>query len=579
MNQRITNVHRPCPHALLAALFLEILITGTSSAQQWPIEAVYSAKDKILIPIGKSVTTHALDLPAFQRREGKRVCMRFKAYLASPKPAGWSRILTITINDRSLGPSVATGENRVINRGLWCETKQGPLYWWGPNLRGDDALLTLIGPGDALDSRILQPRDEPYEYILDVSDAVQYIEIGADQRIESARPNRIGWSNTYLRKYSKNGPQIEPLTIEGLTLGYLPEELVRRQQRSTLVTYSGKKEKERIVADGFTAIVTESTGIRIDTGGDRYFIASSFSYPGRRIGYNRLDPDTLAGEAGWKPRIHKVDEKTVRIEAESQQYHLTRTLSLREGKLRVTDQFTNKTDAPIGVQIGNSLAIPGFPRPASFFLGGRENHSSPIVSTAENPTVFVAQEHSSLGIVAEDNIYRLQLNLVRRTNVFDMTAGHFGLVGHKAYTFEWTIYPRSHRDYWAFINEVRRDWKVNFTVLGPFIFGDMGKGDTLDYLYPVAPEQAAFGGLERKRKTQIMAIGPWIDFNDGAAITREQYKTTWSKVVAKLRQADPNLIVMPKVENNVRTSTSERLPADRSCRTPSGPKEDNTAWR
>jgi len=510
-------------------LFLEVLFTETSSAQQWPIEAVYSAKDRIVVPIGESATTHALDLPAFQRREGKRVCMRFKAYLASPKPAGWNLFLAITVNGRLLGPSLATGENRLINRGLCCETNQGPQCWWGHNPAGDDALLTLIGPGDVLDRRILHPRDEPYEYVLDISDAVQYIEIGADQRIESARPNRISWSNTYLRKYSKNGSQIDHLTIEGLGIGYLSEKLVVRQQRSTLVAYQGDKEKERIAADGFAVIVTESAGIRIDARGDRYFIASSFSYPGRGIGYNRLDPDTLAGENGWKPRIRKVDEKTVRIEGESPHYRVVRTLSLHEGKLRVTDQFTNKTGVPIGVRICNSLAIPGFPRPGTYFLGGRENQVAPMTGTAENPTAFVAQGHSSLGIVAEDNIHRLQLGLSRRANVFDLTVGHFGLDGHKAYTFEWTIYPRPHQDYWAFINEVRRDWKVNFTVLGPL----------------------AFDRLEKRRKTRIINIGPWIDYNTGAGLTREQYKAQWGPVVARLRQDDPKLIVMGKLENNL----------------------------
>jgi hypothetical protein len=521
-------MHGPCPHALLAALFLELLFTGTLNAQQWPIEAVYAAKDKIVVPIGKQATAHSLDLPAFQHRDGKRVCLRLKAYLDYPKPAGWNPYLAITINGRTLGPLLATGENRLINRGQFCETKVDRHDWWGQSL-GDHALLTFVGPGDVLDDRVIQPRDEPYWYVLDISDEVHFVEIGADGRMESARPNRIDLSNTCLKKYLGAGAKLDHMTIKGLCVGYLSEDLVKRHQKASLIQYQGEKEKARIAADGFAAIVTESAGIRIDMKGDRYFIASSFSCPGPTIGCNRFDPDMLAGENGWKPCIRKVDEKTIRIEGQSQHYQVVRTLSLHKGKLRVADQFTNKTASPIGVRICNSLAISGFPRPGTYFLGGRENQYAPVTGTAENPTAFVAQGYSSLGIVAEDNVHRLQLVLSRRTNVFDLTVGHFGLDGHKAYKFEWTIYPRPHRDYWAFINEVRRDWKVNFTVLGPF----------------------AFDKLEKKRKTRIINIGPWIDYNTGAGITREQYRAQWGPRVTKLRKDDPKLIVLGKLENNL----------------------------
>ncbi len=511
-----------------------------AGADRWPIDAVYTAKEKIAIPIGESAATQVLNLPAVARREGKRLCLRLKAYLDVPKPSGWNPYLAISVNGRDLGPFLATGENRLINRGFFCATKIGRQDWWGRSRAGKNTLLTFIGPGDVLDDRIVEPRNDPYWYVLDISDAVNYLEIGADQRIESAKPNRIVLANTFLKKYLGAGSRLDHMTIEGLSLGYLPESLVKRQQMASLVQYRGEKETERLDAGGFAAIVTRSGGIRIDLGGERYFIASSFSYAGRTIGYNRLDPDTLAGQDGWKPRIRKVDPKTLRIEAGSSQYGLVRTLSLDEGKLRVTDRFSNKTGDPIGVLICNSLAIPGFPRPGAFFLSGREDQSSPVIGAAENPTVFVAQEHGSLGIVAEDNVHRLQLVLSRRTNVFDLTVGHFGLEANRAYTLEWMIYPRPHRDYWTFINELRRDWKVNFTVLGPFNFFS-NDGD-------------------KRRKERIVAVDPWLDYNNGAAVTHEQYQAMWAQTVAKLRQADPSLIVMPKLENNLVAVDKRKVP-------------------
>lgn len=510
----------------------------TSSADRWTVQPIYAAKDKIVVPVGKAATTHTLDIPTIDRRDGQRVCMRFKAYLESPAPGGWNPYLTIAINDRPLGPELSSGEDRLINRGQSCETKNGRLDWWGRNPAGDEALLTFFGLGTVLDDRIIKPRDEPYWYVLDISDAVNYVQIGADGRTESAKPNKIVLSNTCLKEYMEQDTAVHRMVIEDLTIGYLSEDVVARHQLAALVQYKGTKEKERLDGDDFSVVVTESGGIRIDVKQDRYYLASSFSYPGRVIGYNRFDPDASPGQEGWQPRVRKIDRQTIRIEAVSPQYEVARTLSLRDGRLRVSDQFTNTTDAPIGVLICNSLAIADFPKPGRYFLGGLESHSAPVIGSAENPTVFVAQAHSSVGLVAEDNLYRLQLGLSRRANVFDMTAGHFGLDAKKACTLEWTIYPRTHQDYWSFINEVRRDWNVNFTIPGPF----------------------AYGGLEKGRKTAIACIGPWMDYDDGAGITREQYKATWAKAVAKLRKDDPNLIVMPKIENNLVAINKQQVP-------------------
>ena len=186
MNLRAKCVLRPFSYAL-AALFLELLLAGTSVAQQWPIDAVYTAKDKSVVPIGEQATTLSLDFPALQHRDGKRVCLRLKAYLDYPKPAGWNPYLAIAINGHTLGPLLATGENRLINRGQFCETKVERHDWWGRSL-GGHALLTFIGPGDVLDDRVIRPRDEPYWYVLDISDEVHFVEIGADGRTESRGP-------------------------------------------------------------------------------------------------------------------------------------------------------------------------------------------------------------------------------------------------------------------------------------------------------------------------------------------------------------------------------------------------------
>ena len=88
----------PAIFICLGSAVLELLLAGTSVAQQWPIDAVYTAKDKSVVPIGEQATTLSLDFPALQHRDGKRVCLRLKAYLDYPKPAGWNPYLAIAIN-------------------------------------------------------------------------------------------------------------------------------------------------------------------------------------------------------------------------------------------------------------------------------------------------------------------------------------------------------------------------------------------------------------------------------------------------------------------------------------------------
>ena len=524
--------------SLSAILWLGAWTAGAETAA-WPIEAVYTAKEPVLIPIGPSPGKAEIHWPAVQRQAGKRLCLMFHARLRHDVPGGWNPYLEIVVNGQSLGHTTADGANRLLNRGEACQTTLGDIPWWRQMAQGS-RLLTFFGPAERLDKRVLSPRDEPYLYVLDISDVANYVEIGADERIESAKPNAIVWINHFCKKPSAPESRVRDMAIEDLEIGYLAEPLVLKHQRANSVQYTGDKEQAHLSAGDYTLVVTATGGIRVDLGKDSYFLASSFSYPGKTIGFNRLTPDDARGETGWAPRICKTDERTIAITAEGTRYRLTRTLQLRGARCCIEDRLRNKTDAPIGVVVDNQLSIPGFPRPNSYYLSGVEGVDQLGVGHAENPTLLVAQGHSSLGMLAEDNVYRLQLTIARRANAFSFATHHFGLNAKAEYTLEWTLYPRSHCDYWAFINEVRRDWGVNFTIQGPFQF-DATKGDGRNHV-------------------KLSPVGPWFEYNSGAGISRERYLKTFRAMVQRCRQAHPGMVLMPKLENNLVSIDKRSLP-------------------
>ena len=51
--------------------------------------------------------------------------------------------------------------------------------------------MTFFGNGRDPDSRLNSGKEEGYNFLFDISDRVNYVEIGADNRVEKARDNRL----------------------------------------------------------------------------------------------------------------------------------------------------------------------------------------------------------------------------------------------------------------------------------------------------------------------------------------------------------------------------------------------------
>ncbi len=239
------------------------------------------------------------------------------------------------------------------------------------------------------------------------------------------------------------------------------------------------------------------------------------------------------------------------------QINVHRTVSAAGHRIEITDTLTNTSDDDIGIRYHNELIAP---KPFDdHLLGGAPQAGSRM--TAENPSVFVVQTNSRLGWLAEDDVYRLQLEMAAHGNFVKLAANHVGLAPGASHIFRWAVYPYgADADYWTFANQVRRDWKVNSTILGPF--------DYFDVIYLadlVADPEKLRAYLERK-KLKVIAAMPWLDYDNynfgtGKPTSRDEYRVMMRRFMEAVHAIDPEIKVIGCMEGNLVSLPPEAVQA------------------
>ncbi|HEY3298126.1 MAG TPA: hypothetical protein VGK34_05660, partial [Armatimonadota bacterium] len=323
-------------------------VSADSIAQTLPMTAVFQQKEPIVIPVTAQSGKAEIDFPAPMVDKQGALCIKFRAFLNAPEPGGWSHYLKITLNGKTLGPEMPDGSSRLLNRGRTCVTTlDSKISWWNRDL-----LLTFFGPESELDNRVISPREEGYWYVLNVSDVANFTWIGVDNRTEGGVPNHLVIENSFA-----GGPESKEMLVKDLSAGYVPQsELAKLNvaKSAEMPKLVGKTLKGK----NFSLVVADSGAMGLTIGKDNYAIASSFSYPGKTIGYNSFSwQGTSAPE--WKTRIET--SKTpgvITVKGNSSRYSVTRTITLKNGKVFIKDTIENKTDAPIGMMIRNEALVP-----------------------------------------------------------------------------------------------------------------------------------------------------------------------------------------------------------------------------
>ncbi len=519
---------------ILTVVLSTICLNAFSSLSQSPdFKPVWQSGTPITIVSEQDkMTKYTVELPPFKKEQDKVLVMKFQARLDTPTPAGWNEYLAIEMNHTLLNQKVlvsdyTSGYYRLINRVQPLKTTIGQINWWKE--RGEfPCLLTFFSNGKDLDERVINYKEEGFWYLLDISDVANFVEIGADERIEKSEKNTITFINSYLNNYAPD--RSINMIIENLEVGYLPRAVVDKYAKQELETYSEVKPKEQAQKDSYSVNIGEDGEIEILIGSAKYKFTSSYSYAGEKIGFNSFN--AKSSENRWGVSINKLADLTFEVLGEDSEYTVKRTIEILDDRIRIKDNIKNKKDDPIGVLIHHEAMLTDLPQ--RWWLAGVESMEL-LEGIAENPTFFITCQNTGLGFVAEDNLLRAQGELVKRNNVVQYSTRHFGLDKNRDYTFEFSLYPSLSADYFPFINKVRNDWNVNHTILGPFAFSE-----------EVIPE----------RKIKIYSVGPWFDYYTinpatGKTYTWEEYENNVKPIIEKIKSQQADAILLGKVETNL----------------------------
>jgi hypothetical protein len=528
-----------------------------------PEESIFSQKDPVKLEIKNNDNSKTIKFPAIKKLKGKIACLKFKAYFKSDIPAGWNNTLAISLNGHELDKSLLNGTKRLLSRGevLLTNYTRSPKNAWWSHFQGSNCLLMLVGPGKGeIDKRIIKPREEGYNYTLDISDRVNYIEYGADDRIENAAPNQLTFTNKLLRWMIGEKSKIKYLAVENIEVVYIPTEAVDKARDATLYKFKPGKSAAVLENKNFKLEVTPSGGMQLKAAGVDYYLESFFSYPASpEMKDNKLGTCSAAGQKDWKPSVLQVSKTQIEVTAKAGDYELKRIIKLDPPRIRFQDHIKNTSSKAVGVRVRNLFGIKGMPRPGSWRIAGFSGTSFAEFSfSTKNPTMFLETGKSSLGLVVEDNIYRVMLQLRKKNNIFIAGAENFALGAGKSHTFEWTLYPGENNGYFGFINQVRKDWNVNYTVQSAILVGDRGHKSTT--------------------KQNVFVIGPWFEYHNGSKYTDDQFKKIYTDKIKTIKSARPAALVIPKLENNLVPfcvtdyPDAKALPARKGARTDPGVK-------
>lgn len=276
--------------------------------------------------------------------------------------------------------------------------------------------------------------------------------------------------------------------------------------------------------------------IIINNNGVNYVFASSFSYPGVKI--NWLD---------FSASSFKKNAQGIELHKKCLFFSLIREIKVGKDKIEIKDKIFNTSGREIAVIIKHKISSEeGF---LKTILSGYEDKT--YLQVASNPTIYLENTNSNLGIVAIDSVSRLKFYAQRNDlNLVDAEINNFGLPKDGVYQFEWDIYPlKEKEDYFDFINKVRRDWQVNFRVNGPFDFFDVISNHDL------INNQKQLERYFKRKKVGVLALTPWLDYDNynfltGCALTRREYKDWMQNAVNKIKKVSPNTKVIGCMPSN-----------------------------
>ncbi|MBC7387382.1 MAG: hypothetical protein H7301_14615 [Cryobacterium sp.] len=252
-------------------------------------------------------------------------------------------------------------------------------------------------------------------------------------------------------------------------------------------------------------------------------------------------------------------DRTVLTEVTGKGVHWTRKLNTFATHLEIEDHFSIESSEMRGVKISHSLST----SVGEVSLGGQDIRAllknldyrkSPIdFSDPWNPTVYGLSPTGAIGLVAEDDVFRQQVRLF--FNPFEKRAGmkttSLCLAPGKEVVLKWSVYSDHGKTYWDFLNRVRKDWGIEKSVPGAFVWFHPADilGIPLSNLQTELRRQNVgianmFGGWVDRHAKPEKGKPPFIGFGTAPLLDRfSGFRTEISAAIRKLKAARPGIRV------------------------------------
>ncbi len=176
--------------------------------------------------------------------------------------------------------------------------------------------------------------------------------------------------------------------------------------------------------------------------------------------------EKAAGEASQWKSLEVSDQG---VAAQAKDFKLQRTITRHEDHLQVVDRLTNTSDADLPVMFTHQTTVDR--KSGSLYIAGLPVTLQKLNSNdGARPTIWVGWDKEALGWVGEDDITRAQASEFVDGDQVGIRDNRLVVGKGKTVELEFSIYPLETPDRYAFINRVRRAWKVNFKIDGSFVF-------------------------------------------------------------------------------------------------------------
>ena len=362
--------------------------------------------------------------------KGGRVVVEFRNRIDYPKAAGWCPCWQIVVNGKVITAAATRSETRLLNKPYVIRNR------WHGDYRADnrsDKWYALYLPDFAEAARhFLPPTSEATRTVLDISDLVR-----ADgTNVVALRAGGLSGSFYSANNITNHKPHVVFGEFK-VRVEDVPTRLARAEEREVRATFAPP------VVTRF-AMRRDGAAISVSLCGGEVPVASAFSVPG-------------GGE------VQMGGGETV----ETAFYSVARRVKLEKNRIDVFDTFTSKTNALIGVKVRHWIPQAGFD---PVYVAGDPSPSAEEFEGGRNPSVFgvCGERGFSVALLAQDDVFRVQNVQFCRDGSFGIRTDGLALAPGEPRTVEWSIYPVASRDYYDFVNEVRRDWDVNFPIEGCF---------------------------------------------------------------------------------------------------------------